>query len=30
LYRKDGTVPTTAVVYPNSEVDIYSLNYYTD
>ncbi len=29
LYSKDGTIPSTAVVYPNSEVDIYSLNYYT-
>lgn len=28
LYAKDGTIPVTAVVNPNSEVDIYSLNYY--
>jgi hypothetical protein len=30
LYSKDGTIPATAVVEPNSEVDIYSLNYYTN
>ncbi len=27
LYSKDGTISTSAVVAPNSEVDVYSLNY---